>query len=128
MYRIAIPSYKRAKTINEKTLNYLINICEFDANKIDVFVANNDEYEEYKYLKNIGVNVIIGIITIKEQRLFINNYYNEGDFIVRNPGDVHQPMGANNGECICLSALEAPIKLTSPFGFLLKPMLNINPM
>lgn len=54
--------------------------------------------------------------------------YNEGDFIVRNPGDVHQPMGANNGECICLSALEAPIKLTNPFGFLLKPMLNINPM
>jgi putative transcriptional regulator len=54
--------------------------------------------------------------------------YNEGDFIVRNPGDVHQPMGANNGDCICLSALEAPIKLTNPFGFFLKPFLRINPM
>ncbi len=54
--------------------------------------------------------------------------YNEGDFIVRNPGDVHQPMGAKNGECICLSALEAPIKLTNPLGFFLKPMLNTNPM
>jgi len=54
--------------------------------------------------------------------------YSEGDFIVRNPGDIHQPMGANNGECICLSALEAPIRLTNPLGFLLKPWLRINPM
>lgn len=54
--------------------------------------------------------------------------YKEGDFIVRNPGDVHQPMGAKNGDCICLSALEAPIKLTNPFGFFLKPFLRINPM
>lgn len=54
--------------------------------------------------------------------------YKEGDFIVRNPGEVHQPMGAKNGECICLSALEAPIKLTNPLGFLLRPWLRINPM
>lgn len=54
--------------------------------------------------------------------------YKEGDFIVRKPGDVHQPMGANNGDCICLSALEAPIKLTNPLGFLMKPFLRINPM
>lgn len=54
--------------------------------------------------------------------------YREGDFILRQPGDVHQPMGAQNGECICLSALSAPIKPTSPFGFLMKPWLRINPM
>jgi len=54
--------------------------------------------------------------------------YREGDFIVRQPGDIHQPMGAKNGECICLSALEAPIRLTSRLGFLLKPWLRINPM
>jgi len=54
--------------------------------------------------------------------------YSEGDFIVRQPGDVHQPMSAKNGECICLSALEAPIRLTSRLGFLMKPWLRINPM
>ena len=54
--------------------------------------------------------------------------YREGDFLVRQPGDVHQPMGAQNGECICLSALSAPIKLTNPLGFLMKPWLRINPM
>jgi putative transcriptional regulator len=53
--------------------------------------------------------------------------YTEGDFIVREPGDVHQPMGAKNGECICLSAQEAPIKLTSPLGFFLNPWLRVNP-
>jgi putative transcriptional regulator len=53
--------------------------------------------------------------------------YTEGDFIIREPGDVHQPMGAKNGECICLSAQEAPIKLTSPLGFFLNPWLRVKP-
>ncbi|MGB0449039.1 MAG: ChrR family anti-sigma-E factor [Porticoccaceae bacterium] len=57
-----------------------------------------------------------------------NAVYREGDFILRQPGDVHQPMGAQNGECICLSALSAPIAPTSPLGFLMKPWLRINPM
>jgi putative transcriptional regulator len=53
--------------------------------------------------------------------------YTEGDFIVRKPGDIHQPMGAKNGECICLSAQEAPIRLTSLLGFFLNPWLRIRP-
>ena len=57
-----------------------------------------------------------------------SSVYSEGDFILREDGDEHQPMGAQNGECICLSALEAPIKLSSPFGFLMKPWLRLNPM
>lgn len=54
--------------------------------------------------------------------------YREGDFLFRQPGDVHQPMGAQNGECICLSALSAPIKLSHPLGFMMRPWLRINPM
>jgi putative transcriptional regulator len=57
-----------------------------------------------------------------------NAVYREGDFLLRQPGDVHQPMGAQNGECICLSALSAPILPTSPLGFLMKPWLRVNPM
>ncbi len=57
-----------------------------------------------------------------------NAVYSEGDFLLKEAGDEHQPMGAQNGECICLSALEAPIKLSSKFGFLMKPWLRINPM
>lgn len=53
--------------------------------------------------------------------------YTEGDFIIRKSGDVHQPMGAKNGECICLSAQEAPIRLTSLLGWFLNPWLRIKP-
>lgn len=53
--------------------------------------------------------------------------YSEGDFILRKPGDTHQPMGAQNGECICLSAQSAPIKLSSPLGFIMNNLLRINP-
>lgn len=38
--------------------------------------------------------------------------YQPGDFIVRSPGDVHRPIAAQNEECVCLSVLAAPIKLT----------------
>lgn len=56
-----------------------------------------------------------------------SSVYTEGDFIIRQPGDVHQPMGAKNGECICLSVQEAPIKLTSFLGFFLNPWLKVKP-
>jgi len=54
--------------------------------------------------------------------------YHEGDFLQCEAGDIHQPMGAQNGECICLSALAGPIKLSNSFGFLMKSWLRINPM
>ena len=53
--------------------------------------------------------------------------YTEGDFILRKPGQPHQPIGAQNGECICLSAQSAPIKLTGPFGFIMNRWLQIHP-
>ena len=53
--------------------------------------------------------------------------YREGDFILREPGQPHQPIGAQNGECICLSAQSAPIKLTGPFGFFMNKWLQIHP-
>ena len=56
-----------------------------------------------------------------------SSVYTQGDFIIRKPGDIHQPMGAKNGECICLSAQEAPIKLKSILGFFLNPWLKVNP-
>jgi putative transcriptional regulator len=56
-----------------------------------------------------------------------SSVYTEGDFIIRQPGDVHQPMGAKNGECICLSVQEAPIKLISFLGFFLNPWLKVKP-
>lgn len=52
--------------------------------------------------------------------------YQPGDFIVRQPGDVHRPMSAQNEECICLSVLAAPIKLTG-INRLMNPFLRFSP-
>ena len=52
--------------------------------------------------------------------------YQPGDFIVREPGTTHQPIAAQNEECICLSVLSAPIKLTGVKS-LLNPFLRFSP-
>jgi putative transcriptional regulator len=52
--------------------------------------------------------------------------YQPGDFIVREPGDVHRPFAAQNEECICLSVLSAPIKLTG-LKRMFNPFLGFSP-
>ncbi len=52
--------------------------------------------------------------------------YQPGDFIVREKGDVHQPFAAQNEECICLSVLEAPIKLKG-FKKIFTPLIGFSP-
>lgn len=52
--------------------------------------------------------------------------YQAGDFIVRETGDVHRPMASQNEECICLSVLAAPIKLTG-IKRLANPFLSFAP-
>ena len=51
---------------------------------------------------------------------------NPGDFIVREPGDVHRPRATQQAECICLSVLEAPIQLTG-IKKVLNPFLRFSP-
>ena len=48
----------------------------------------------------------------------------EGDFVVTDPSVTHQPMVAGAQSCICLAVLEAPLKLTGPFGWLVNPFLR----
>jgi len=52
--------------------------------------------------------------------------YQPGDFIVREPGDKHRPFATRNEECICLSVLEAPIRLTG-LKSVLNPFLSFSP-
>jgi putative transcriptional regulator len=52
--------------------------------------------------------------------------YHPGDFIVREPGEVHRPFAAQNEECICLSVLAAPIRLTG-LKRVLNPLLGFSP-
>ena len=52
--------------------------------------------------------------------------YYEGDFLVRQPGDVHRPSATLDQACICLSVLSAPIKLTG-LKRVLNPFMRFNP-
>lgn len=78
-FRVAIPTYKRHKTLGDKTLKTLEN-HNIPKNIIDIFVNNQEEYELYKPLYS-EYNIIVGEVGMKEIREFIFNYYNEGDKI-----------------------------------------------
>lgn len=79
-YVLAIPSYKREKTIQKKTLK-LLDEHNISPEKVVIFVANDEEKENYsKELQNhkYGKNIVVGVPTIGAQRNFIENYYPEG--------------------------------------------------
>lgn len=55
-----------------------------------------------------------------------NGIYQTGDFLLKQPGEVHQPVSAHNEDCLCLAVQEAPVKLTGFWGKLVNPFLRIH--
>ncbi|WP_237065302.1 ChrR family anti-sigma-E factor [Microbulbifer guangxiensis] len=53
--------------------------------------------------------------------------YRRGDFLLREPGDVHRPIATQDQECLCLSVVEAPVKVTGLLGWLINPFLSFRP-
>lgn len=53
--------------------------------------------------------------------------YQPGDFLLKQPGEVHKPYAAANRDCICLTVVEAPVRFTGFWGKLLNPFLRLNP-
>ena len=52
--------------------------------------------------------------------------YLPGDFLLREPGDTHRPVASNDGSCVCLSVLEAPVKFRG-ISRLINPFLKLKP-
>jgi len=52
--------------------------------------------------------------------------YQPGDFLLKQPGDIHSPFAAANRDCICLTVVEAPVRFTSLLGKLLNPFLRLS--
>jgi len=48
-----------------------------------------------------------------------------GDFDVRDPSHKHQPVVDDDGECLCLVVLDAPVKLTGVLGRIVNPFLRV---
>jgi putative transcriptional regulator len=53
--------------------------------------------------------------------------YSEGDFLVRNPGEIHRPTATLNEDCLCLSVVAAPVMVTGMLGRFINPFLSIKP-
>jgi hypothetical protein len=88
-YKVAIPSYDRAEILRDKTLKTLIS-QNIKPDKIDIFVANEEEEGKYKDMidKKLYNKMIVGVKGLVNQRNFITNYYNEGDYIIQIDDDV----------------------------------------
>jgi len=88
-YIVAIPTYNRADVLVEKTLQTLKD-GRVSANKIHVFVANEDEREKYAAVipKELYSTIIVGVLGIAQQRRYISQYFPVGKNIVSLDDDV----------------------------------------
>lgn len=92
-YIIAIPSYNRPDLIQVKTLA-LLHRHSIPANKITIFVANQEQLELYKSKIPVWLygNLVVGVIGLRNQRNFIMDYYSEGTHIVQMDDDLDKIM------------------------------------
>lgn len=90
-YVIAIPTYNRQDVLERKTLKTLIE-GGVSKNRIYLFVANKEQYKLYEEVipKNMYKEIIIGKKGIANQRNFIANYFDEGQYIISMDDDVEE--------------------------------------
>lgn len=88
-YVIAIPSYKRAETLRDKSL-VVLKEYKIDPKRVDIFVANKDEEEDYKKVLDPKTynKIIVGVPKIGPQRNFISNYYSLGKPVIHMDDDI----------------------------------------
>jgi hypothetical protein len=102
-YVVAIPSYKRAEAISEKTLKTLKEggVPKF---RIYIFVANKAEAAMYEEAidPQLYNEIIVGKLGLINQRKFINKWFKEGQYIVSLDDDVEelQIMNHNTGKLV----------------------------
>jgi hypothetical protein len=111
-YKIVIPSLGRADILCERTLPLLLEFYEIEPSNIFVFVVEN-EYLEYrnKIDENNKVNVIVGVKGIAQQRAFISNYFEEGQFILSLDDDIRRISELEGDKLFDLKSLKDLIKI-----------------
>ena len=88
-YIICVPSYKRSKVCNDKTLQTL-HTNKINSKNIYVYVANKEEEEEYEKVvdKKLYNKLVVGIKGLVPQRQFIMEQWPQGKHIVFFDDDV----------------------------------------
>lgn len=100
-YVIAIPSYKRSMILLYKTLNFLER-NSIDPKLIHIFIVEED-LDDYKQIPRYLYNdLIVGVKGLGKQREFIENYFDEGTYIVSIDDDIQDIIYANENQEIPL--------------------------
>ena len=108
-YQVVIPSYKRAKSIKDKTLRVL-NLQNIAKNRIHIFVASESEKIDYE-TENPGYKVIVGVLGLVQQRNFIQSYFPVGTLLLSLDDDVESVSILHEERLRPLSGLEDIINL-----------------
>jgi len=78
---IAIPSYSRPTILQDKTLK-LLKENNIPNHLIHIFIVE-EQLEQYKSIPtDLYGHLVIGVKGLVQQRLFISNYFTEGQYIV----------------------------------------------
>lgn len=102
-YEIAIPSYKRAQILLDKTLKYLCSKTNADIMSITVFVANEAERKEYrKLIMTPKIAIVVGRPTLRAQRNFMRKYYKVGTNVLFMDDDIEGIYQATNAKTLNL--------------------------
>jgi len=88
-YVVAIPSYKRAETLRDKTLSVLAEY-KISASKIYVFVADKEQEDLYRSVLKPGSygHMIVGVPGMANIRNFITRYFPVGKRIINMDDDI----------------------------------------
>ena len=87
--RVCIPSYKRHKIIQEKTLRFLETQL-YPAERIIIFVASVEEEKIYKESipHSLYGEIRVGVLGLSNQRNFITDFLDEGEIYISMDDDV----------------------------------------
>ena len=110
-YVVAIPSYKRPDILKQKTLKMLFE-GGIKPKQIHIFVANQSEADDYAKVidKKLYHKIIIGKLGIKQQRIFINNYFKENTNLLCVDDDVVNIVKLKNDKTVIFNDLDIFIK------------------
>ena len=90
-YVVAIPTYNRYDVLEHKTLKTLME-GGVSKTRIYLFVANQEQYRFYEEAipKSMYKAIVIGKKGITNQRIFIANYFDEGQYVISIDDDVNE--------------------------------------
>ena len=112
--KFVVPSYHRSDILQTHTLA-LLHRYDIPKKHIYIFVANQEEYGIYKAAISSEYNLIIGVFGLHNQRNFIVNYFQEGEYLVWLDDDVRGLHRLDDGKrCVLLADLSGFI--TKAFG------------